>query len=56
MLEGDNLWGRVFPFFLRPHSRAFRQLMSPHPGEFAQFNFLENANARGLAWVGGRGD
>ena len=40
---------------LHPHLGAFRQLMCPHPGEFAQF-FSKNANARGLAQGGGGGD
>ena len=54
VLEGDNLWGRAFALFLRPHPGAFRQLMCPHPWEFAHF-FQKNANARGLAGVGEHG-
>ena len=50
VLEGDDLGGRVFALFLRPHHGALRQLMCPHPGEFAHF-FQKNANARG--WPGG---
>ena len=41
MLEGDD-----------PGGGAFRQLICPYPGEFAQF-FSKNANARGLAREGG---
>ena len=44
MLKGDDLGGRAFALFLRPH-----------PGEFAHFSvFKKNANSRGLAggeWV-----
>ena len=49
MLEGDDLEGRAFALFLRPHPGAFRQLMCPHPQEFAHFFSKKNANARGLA-------
>ena len=31
VLEGDDLGGRAFALFLRPHPGAFRQLMCPHP-------------------------
>ena len=55
MLEGDDPGGGAFALFPRPLPGALRQLMRPHPGEFAQF-FDENANALGLAWGGeGRG-
>ena len=49
---GGDLGGRACALFLRPHSRAFRQLMGPHPREFAHF-FQKNANAWGLARGGG---
>ena len=52
MLEGVNPWGRAFALILHPHPGAFRQLMCPHHGEFANF-FKKNANARGLARGGG---
>ena len=52
MLEGDDTRCGAFALFLRPHPGAFRQLVCPHPGEFAHF-FEKNANARGLARVGG---
>ena len=52
MLEGDDTRGRVFALILHPYPGAFRQLMCPHPGEFAHL-FLKNANARGLARRGG---
>ena len=55
MLEGDDTRGRAFALFLRPHPRAFRQLMCPHPGEFAHSFFEKNANARGLGRGGGGG-
>ena len=35
VLEGHDLGGRAFALFLRPHPGAFRQLMCPHPREFA---------------------
>ena len=54
MLEGDDPGGGAFALFLRPHPRAFRQLICPPPGEFAQF-FVKDANARGLARGGGMG-
>ena len=54
MLEGDDARGGAFALFLRPHPRAFRQLMCPHPGEFAHF-FKKYGNARGLAQGGGGG-
>ena len=50
MLEGGDLGGRAFALFLRPHPGAFRQLMCPHPREFAHF-FQKNANARGGGWA-----
>ena len=37
VLEGDDLGGRAFALFLRPHPGAFRQLMCLHPREFAHF-------------------
>ena len=43
VLEGDDLGGRAFALFLRPH-----------PGEFAHF-FEKNANARGVGPGGGMG-
>ena len=46
VLEGDDLGGRTFALFLRPHPGAFRQLMCLHPREFAHF-FQKNANGRG---------
>ena len=52
VLEGDDPGGGAFALFLRLHPGAFRQLMCPHPDEFAQF-FKKNANARGLARGGG---
>jgi len=52
VLEGDVPGDGAFALFLRPHPGAVRQLMCPHPGEFAHF-FLKNANARGLARGGG---
>ena len=54
MLGGDDLGGRAFALFLRPHPGAFRQFMCPHPREFAHF-FQKNANALGLAPGGGGG-
>ena len=54
MLEGDDPGGGAFVLILRSHPGAFRQLMCPHPGEFAYF-FQKNANARGLARGGGGG-
>ena len=48
MLEGDDPGGGAFALFLRLHPGPFRQLICPHPREFAQF-FVKNANARGLA-------
>ena len=50
--EGGDLGGRAFALFLRPHPGAFKQLMCPHPREFAHF-FQQNANAQGLARGGG---
>ena len=38
MLEGKDLGGRAFALFLRPHPGAFRELMCPHPREFAHFS------------------
>ena len=52
VLGGDDLGGRGFALFLRPHPGAFRQFMCHHPREFAHF-FQKNANARG--WPGGGG-
>jgi len=52
VLEGDDPGGGVFALFLRPLPGAFRQLMCPHPEEFANF-FKKNANARGLVRAGG---
>ena len=37
VLEGDDLGGRAFALFLCPQPGAFRQLMCPHPREFAHF-------------------
>jgi len=37
VLEGDDPGGGVFALFLLPNPWAFRQLMCPHPGEFAHF-------------------
>jgi len=37
VLEGDDLGGGAFTLFLRPHPGAFRQLVCPHPREFAHF-------------------
>ena len=39
----------------QPGSGAFARFLHPHPGEFANFFFLKNANARGLARGGGDG-
>jgi len=52
VLEGDDPGGGAFALFLRPHPRAFRQLMCPHPGEFAHL-FKKNANVRGVSLGGG---
>ena len=52
MLEGDDPGGRAFAHLLRPHPRAFRQLMCFPPGNFPTF-LKKNANARGLAREGG---
>ena len=38
VLEGDDLGGRAFALFLRPHPGAFRQLMCPHPGNLPIFS------------------
>ena len=51
-LEGDDRGGRAFALFLCPHPGAFRQLLCPRG--ICPF-FKENANARGLARVGGGG-
>ena len=48
MLKDDDPGSGAFALFLRPHPGVFRQLMCPHPRDFANF-FLKNANARGLA-------
>jgi len=37
MLEGDDPGGGAFALLLRPHPGAVRQLMCPHPEEFAHF-------------------
>ena len=37
MLEGGDPGGEVIALFLHPHPEAFRQLICPHPVEFAQF-------------------
>ena len=34
-LKGDDLGGGAFALIPRPHPGAFRQLMCPHPREFA---------------------
>ena len=53
MLEGGDPGGAgAFALILCPNPVAFRQLMGPHPREFAHF-FQKNASARGLARVGG---
>ena len=54
MLEGDDPGGRAFAIILCHHPGAFRQLMCPHPSEFAHFKKKKkkNANARGLAQGG----
>ena len=52
MLEGDDTKGGAIALILRPHPGAFRQLMCPHPREFAHF-LKKNANALGLARGGG---
>ena len=44
VLEGDDPGGGAFALFLRPLPGAFRQLMCPHPEEFANF-LKKNANA-----------
>ena len=49
VLEGDNPGGGAFALFLRPNPGAFRQLMCPHPEEFAKLKKKKNGNARGLA-------
>jgi len=54
VLEGDDPGGGAFALFLRPHLGAVRQLMCPHPGEFAHF-LKKNTNAGGLARRGGDG-
>ena len=53
VLEGVDPGGRAFALFLRPHPGTFRQLMCPHPEEFAHLK--KNASARGLARGGGDG-
>ena len=52
VLEGDDLRGRAFALFLRPHPGVFRQLISPHPREFAHF-FKKMLMSGG--WPGGMG-
>ena len=47
-LEGDDPGGGAFALFLHPHPAGFRQIMCPHPGEFAHFK-KKKANSRGLA-------
>jgi len=37
VLEVDDPGGGAFALYLRPHPWALRQLMCPHPGEFAHF-------------------
>jgi len=37
VLECDDPGDGAFALFLHPQPRAFRQLMCPHPGEFANF-------------------
>jgi len=37
VLEGDDPGGGAFALFLHPQPGAFRQLMFPHPREFAHF-------------------
>ena len=37
VLKDDDPGGGEFALFLRPHPVAFRQLLCPHPGEFAHF-------------------
>ena len=54
VLEGNVPGGRVFALFLFSHPRAFRQLMCPHPRDFAHF-FKKNAYIQELARVGTAG-
>ena len=54
MLKDDDPVGGAFALFFRPRPGAFRQLMCPHPREFAHF-VNKNANPRGLAPGGGMG-
>ena len=52
MLEGNDSRGEAVALFLRPSPGALRQLICPHPGEFAHLK-KKKANARGLAGGGG---
>ena len=54
VLEGDDLGGGAFTLFLRPHPGAFRQLMCPHHGKFANF-FFKKMLMHGVS-PGGRGE
>ena len=47
MLKDDDPGGGTFALFLLLHPGAFRQLLCPHPEEFAHLK--KNANAWGLA-------
>ena len=55
MLEGDDLGGRAFALFLRPHPGAFRQLMCLHPREFAHFFQKKKCECLGAGPGGGGG-
>ena len=49
MLEGNDSRGEAVALFLRPSPGTLRQLICPHPGEFAHLKKKKKANARGLA-------
>ena len=53
MLKDDDPGGGEFALFLRPHPGAFRQLMYPHPKEFAHFfkKMLMPGGGMGIAGI-----
>jgi len=52
VLEGDDPGGGAFALFLRPHPGALRQLMCPHPEEFAHL-FKKKCKCPGVSPGGG---
>ena len=55
VLEGDDHGGGAFALFLHPHLGAFRQLMCPHPGEFAHLKKKKMLMPGGYPARGGGG-